>query len=367
MIGWGDIYKVVEAMAPLYMALGLGYGSVRWWHVFTPSECDTINRLVAYFAFPFFAFQFTLNTDPFTMNYRAIAADIISKVIIIVTLAFWAKFSNNKGSYTWSITGFSLATLTNSLVVGVPLLRAMYGEWASQLVVQLSVFQAIAWLTLLLFVLEVRKAGNGMIEASTEVMNGHTDGCTIEGGVKDVEVGSIDDVASLVSVKPSFCSLMKVVLVKLAINPNSYASIVGITWALIANRWHFALPGILDGCVQIMAKAGTGMAMFSMGLFMATQEKIISCGPSLTAFGMILRFIAGPAAMAIGSIAVGLRGDLLRVAIIQAAVPQSITSFVYAREYGLHADVISTAVIFGMLVSLPVLVSYYILLGFIGN
>lgn len=50
---------------------------------------------------------------------------------------------------------------------------------------------------------------------------------------------------------------------------------------------------------------------------MATQEKIFSCGPSLTIFGMALRFIAGPAAMAIGSIAVGLRGDVLRVAIIQ--------------------------------------------------
>ena len=50
---------------------------------------------------------------------------------------------------------------------------------------------------------------------------------------------------------------------------------------------------------------------------MALQEKLIACGPSLTIFGMVLRFIAGPAAMAIGSILVGLHGDVLRVAIIQ--------------------------------------------------
>lgn len=56
------------------------------------------------------------------------------------------------------------------------------------------------------------------------------------------------------------------------------------------------------------------------GLFMARQEKLISCGPSLTVFGMVLRFIAGPAAMAIGSIAVGLHGDVLRVAIIQVII-----------------------------------------------
>lgn len=52
---------------------------------------------------------------------------------------------------------------------------------------------------------------------------------------------------------------------------------------------------------------------------MSLQEKLIACGPSLTAVGMVLRFIAGPAAMAIGSIAVGLHGDALRIAIIQVS------------------------------------------------
>lgn len=53
------------------------------------------------------------------------------------------------------------------------------------------------------------------------------------------------------------------------------------------------------------------------GIFMALQEKLIVCGTSLTVIGMVLKFIAGPAAMAIGSLAVGLHGDVLRVAIIQ--------------------------------------------------
>jgi len=50
---------------------------------------------------------------------------------------------------------------------------------------------------------------------------------------------------------------------------------------------------------------------------MALQEKVISCGPSLTVFGLVLKFIAGPAAMAISAFIVGLRGDVLRIAIIQ--------------------------------------------------
>ena len=61
-----------------------------------------------------------------------------------------------------------------------------------------------------------------------------------------------------------------------------------------------------------------------VGIFMALQEKFVACGTSLTIIGMVLRFIAGPAAMAIGCIAVGLHGDVLRVAIIQVIITKSI-------------------------------------------
>ncbi|KAM3353693.1 hypothetical protein ACQJBY_024696 [Aegilops geniculata] len=354
MIGWGDVYKVVAATAPLYFALFLGYGSVRWWRIFTREQCDAVNRLVAFFALPFFTFEFTLHTDPFQVNYRAVAADVISKAVIVAVIAVWARFlgrnGGGKGAAGWSITGFSLSTLTNSLVVGVPMARAMYGEWAQQLVVQLSVFQAIVWLTLLLFVLEVRKAAIGMY-VDVGRKNVVHDAAMPESPVKaDVEAVPTGAVAVLVvgggeevGGKPSVWRLVKTVAHKLARNPNTYASFVGITWACVANRLHMELPSVLENSVLIMSKSGTGMAMFSMGLFMAQQEKILACGPSYAALGLALKFGLGPVAMAIGSIAVGLRGDVLRVAIIQAALPQSITSFIFAKEYGLHADVLSTA------------------------
>ncbi|XP_011014382.1 PREDICTED: putative auxin efflux carrier component 8 [Populus euphratica] len=345
MIGWEDVYKVVVAVVPLYVALVLGYGSVRWWKVFTPEQCGAINRFVCYFTLPLFTFEFTAHVDPFKMNYLFIGADAVSKVIIVAVLAFWAKCSS-KGSYSWSITSFSLCTLTNSLVVGVPIIKAMYGTAGVDLVVQSSVIQAIIWLTLLLLVLEFRRTGLGFSSNNSD---------------KDLE-GSVDNTESS---RPAFWCLMKTVWVKLAMNPNSYACIIGLVWAFISNRWHFEMPAMMEGSILIMSKAGTGTAMFSMGIFMALQEKVISCGASLTVIGMILRFIAGPAAMAIGSIAVGLQGDVLRVAIIQAALPQSITSFIFAKEYGLHAEVLSTAVIFGMLAALPILIAYYAILEFV--
>lgn len=56
------------------------------------------------------------------------------------------------------------------------------------------------------------------------------------------------------------------------------------------------------------------------GLFMALQPKIIACGNSVATFSMAVRFLTGPAVMAAASIAVGLRGTLLHVAIVQVII-----------------------------------------------
>ncbi|XP_026382990.1 auxin efflux carrier component 5-like isoform X2 [Papaver somniferum] len=330
MIGMGDIYKVVVAMTPLYVALVLGYGSVKWWKMFSPEQCDAINKFVCYFTLPLFTFHFTSQVDPFGWNYKFLAADAISKVIIVIVLVAWAKGSSN-GCYTWLITSFSLSTLTNSLVVGVPMLKAMYGDLGVNIVVESTVFQGIVWLSTLLFVLEFRKANDS---SSLNIVDSQM--------VNDLERND-NSVSDTTIPRPSFLSMMKTVCVKLILNPNAQASVIGITWAFISNRWHIEMPTIVEESVLIMSKAGIGSAMFSMGLFTALQEKILACGVRLTLFGLVLRFIAGPAAMAIGCLAVGLRGDVLRVAIVQAALPQAIASFIYAKEYGLHADVLSTA------------------------
>lgn len=50
---------------------------------------------------------------------------------------------------------------------------------------------------------------------------------------------------------------------------------------------------------------------------MALQPKIIACGNSVAGFAMAVRFLTGPAVMAAASIAVGLRGTLLHLAIVQ--------------------------------------------------
>ena len=164
MITGTDFYHVMTAMVPLYVAMILAYGSVRWWRIFTPDQCSGINRFVALFAVPLLSFHFISTNDPYAMQYRFLAADSLQKLVILAALAVWhnvlSRYRRGAGaaSLDWTITLFSLSTLPNTLVMGIPLLRAMYGDFSGNLMVQIVVLQSVIWYTLMLFLFEYRGA-----------------------------------------------------------------------------------------------------------------------------------------------------------------------------------------------------------------
>ncbi|KAL7160803.1 hypothetical protein ACSBR2_041447 [Camellia fascicularis] len=616
MITLSDFYHVMTAVVPLYVAMILAYGSVKWWKIFSPDQCSGINRFVALFAVPLLSFHFISTNNPYTMNLRFIAADTLQKIIVLVVLAVWSKVSK-RGCLEWTITLFSLSTLPNTLVMGIPLLKGMYGDFSGSLMVQIVVLQCIIWYTLMLFMFEYRAAklliseqfpdtagsivsihvdsdvmsldGRQALETETEIKEdgklhvtvrksnasrsdifsrrsqglssttprpsnltnaeiyslqssrnptprgssfNHTDfysmvgggggrnsnfgpsdvyglptsrgptprpsnyeeeggggslnkarfhyhagtapgnahypapnpgmfsptgskamgpGANVvkkangqaqqqkteEGGGRDLHMfvwsssaspvsdvfgghdyGALEQPSKEVRVAvspgkveghrenqedylekdefsfgnkglegemnnhdgekvgenknrgkamPPTSVMTRLILImvwrKLIRNPNTYSSLIGLTWSLVSYRWHVVMPAIIQKSIAILSDAGLGMAMFSLGLFMALQPRIIACGNSIATFAMAVRFLTGPAVMAAASIAVGLRGVLLHVAIVQAALPQGIVPFVFAKEYNVHPDILSTGVIFGMLIALPITLVYYILLG----
>ncbi|KAF5176907.1 Auxin efflux carrier component 1a [Thalictrum thalictroides] len=608
MITLSDFYHVMTAVVPLYVAMILAYGSVKWWKIFTPDQCSGINRFVALFAVPLLSFHFIASNNPYKMNFRFIAADTLQKIIMLIVLGIWSKVSK-RGCLEWTITLFSLSTLPNTLVMGIPLLKGMYGNSSGSLMVQIVVLQCIIWYTLMLFMFEYRGARmliteqfpdtagsivsitvdsdvvsldgrDGMVETEAEIKEdgklhvtvrksnasrseifsrrsqglssntprpsnltnaeiyslqssrnptprgssfNHTDfysmvaggrgsnfgpsdayglttsrgptprpsnyeeemnnnktrfhyhGGQQDGGrhypapnpdmfsptgsrtlpsattattkkpngqlttqqkpeegtrdlhmfvwsssaspvsdvfgsqeygahehsAKDVRVavspGKVegdqedylqkdefsfgnramgdremnDEPTKITDTKgkamPPTSVMTRLILImvwrKLIRNPNTYSSLIGLTWSLVSFRWDVKMPAIVAQSISILSDAGLGMAMFSLGLFMALQPRIIACGNSIATFAMAVRFLTGPAVMAAASIAVGLRGVLLHIAIVQAALPQGIVPFVFAKEYNVHPEILSTAVIFGMLIALPITLVYYILLG----
>jgi hypothetical protein len=56
---------------------------------------------------------------------------------------------------------------------------------------------------------------------------------------------------------------------------------------------------------------------FLTGLFMASRVSIIACGTRMALVAMAMKFLMGPALMAVSSAATGLKGKVFREAIVQ--------------------------------------------------
>ncbi|CAL9083258.1 unnamed protein product [Musa textilis] len=379
MISKSSLYHVVEAMAPLYVAMGLGYASVRF-RAFTPEQCAGINHFVALFAMPLLIFRMISSNDPYAMNLRFIAADTIQKAAILAALALWARLSA-RGSLAWVVTLFSLATLPNTIIMGVPILRGMYGSMSGTLMVQIVVLQFAFWYVLVVFLFEYMAAQRALVakqqQAAAIVL-------TVLDGDQQINASAVVPVtegdrdadtsteaatppppaeAEAAMAAPSVKLILLMAAKKILKIPSIHASMLGLVWSFIAYREGIKLPTIIDDSVAIISVSATGLATFSVGTFMAQQSRFISCGYSVASLAMAMRFLVGPAVMAASSLAVGLHGDLLHVGIVQAALPLAVISFVYAKEYNVHPEIMSTGVIVGTFASFPITIIYYILLG----
>ncbi|PKI74382.1 hypothetical protein CRG98_005262, partial [Punica granatum] len=51
---------------------------------------------------------------------------------------------------------------------------------------------------------------------------------------------------------------------KLIRNPNTYSSLIGLTWSLVSFKWNVEMPAIIAKSIAILSDAGLGMAMFSL-------------------------------------------------------------------------------------------------------
>ncbi|KAK4603966.1 hypothetical protein RGQ29_012468 [Quercus rubra] len=358
MISLAEVYHVVAATVPLYVVMIIAYISVKWWKLFTPDQCSGINKFVAQFSVPLLSFQIISGNNPYKMNLRLILADFLQKLLAFLVLTAISKVSPG-GNLNWIITGLSLATLPNTLFLGRPLLKAMYGDQAIVLLDQIIVLQSLIWYNLLLFLFELNATRVAPMAPPLEDPVGVEAPQEAQTKEEEEEVRN----GSRTSRKVKTLSILLNVGKKLIRNPNTHATLMGLIWGSIHFKWKVKMPGIVNQSITIISNGGVGMAMFSLGLFMASRPSIIACGTRMAILAMGMKFLLGPALMAASSTASGLRGIVFRTAIVQAALPQGIVPFVFAREYNVHPDILSTGVIFGMLIALPIALAYYFLLA----
>ncbi|KAG2601365.1 probable auxin efflux carrier component 9 [Panicum virgatum] len=422
MIPGSAVYHVVEAMAPLYTAAVLGYASVRWLKAFSDEQCAGINHFVALYAVPVLIFHMVSTNDPYHMNERLIAADTLQKAIMLLALTAWAFWSHlrarRRGAkqdaaaapIKWVVTNFSVASLPNTIIMGVPLLDGMYGSVSGGLMKQIVVMQFCIWYNVVIFLYEFMAARDRSAKISpvsvAAAAAGSRDRIGENGGsihaqgsrhqvVVNIEITEVTAAAAASPAAPDSAAeeaaaaakelaaeevpavpppapeqqvppVMHVVWMavkKLLQIPNTYASFLGLIWSLMAFKIGFSMPKIVDDSLFIIYTTAVGLSMFASGTFIARQSRFVPCGYTIASLSMVLKFLIGPVIMLLVSLAIGMHGTLLHIAVVQAALPLAVTSFVYAEEYKVHADIMSTGVILGIFISLPVTIVYYILLG----
>ncbi|XP_024394044.1 probable auxin efflux carrier component 9 [Physcomitrium patens] len=427
MLTGGQFYDVLCAVVPLYVALFLGYGSLKWWGVVTPEQSAGISRFNALIAMPPLIFEIIAFNNPYTMNNRLIAAYCLSNGIVLVGLCAWV-WCTKCGNLDWVITLFQLSVMPNTIIVGIPVLSPLYSVTESGIA---AIFIGqVLWLfpTLFLYELkEVRKMGQPAVGSVAQVQDdgprslhsgettesaaehgfeGHESGIPAlltQGEHNDFRIGIGDEpshAATEVSHKdeehvkngsrqrnsfsvangesgtrengtehghemaPSQMNLKEMaikVAKKMVQLPLTHATVMGIVYSLIAGRWGFDPLRILRNSLDIMGRITLGLTMYSIGLFMAGQKKLVASW-WVAFYGAFCRFIVGPGTMGVASLLLGLRGDTLRFAFLQAALPQAVISFVFAKDYNLHTDVFTTAVSLQTIVFMPIVLVYYTLL-----
>ncbi|CAG7911227.1 unnamed protein product [Brassica rapa] len=315
MISWLDVYHVFSATVPLYVAMILGYLSAKHLNIFSLEQCAGINKFVAKFSVPLLSFQVISQNNPFKMSPRLILSDILQKifafVVLAVVLRFWHPTGGRGGKLGWIITGLSVSVLPNTLILGIPILSAIDGDAAVNILVQIVVLQSLIWYNILLFLFEINAARKITSSGASIEHRGN------DNEEADIEQEPKEEVAIVRTRSPGTGKILLKAWQKLIINPNTYAALFGLVWATLHFRLGWKLPEMIGKSVHMISDGGLGMAMFSLGLFMASQSSIIACGTKMAIITMVLKFVIGPALMVASAFSIRLRSTLFRVTVLQ--------------------------------------------------
>jgi hypothetical protein len=69
------------------------------------------------------------------------------------------------------------------------------------------------------------------------------------------------------------------------------------------------------------------------GTFIARQSRFVPCGYTIASLSMVLKFLIGPIIMLLASLAVGMHGTLLHIAVVQVSHQQLAQ---YVQELAVH-------------------------------
>lgn len=148
---------------------------------------------------------------------------------------------------------------------------------------------------------------------------------------------------------PLFLSVTAALMVRLLPWPHGFSALPGF----------MALGGVFSQCLAYLSQGTTPLILLAVGA--ALQPRIALAAPGAALLPCLLKLIICPLAMWGACRLLGFQGDLLRVGILQAAMPTSVLASVLCVQNGMEGPLAVSVVFLTTvlsLVSVPLLLSW---------
>ncbi|MEM7041210.1 MAG: AEC family transporter [Pseudomonadota bacterium] len=310
--------STLDAVVPLFALIVLGFvaGKFRW---IDGAGVKTLVTFIFNIAMPALLFRLVVTSDVaglidlrFVFGYFS----VLAAVALIGALLGWALL-NQRGPEL-VIQGFG-SCFPNTVLLGIPLMIALYGERGAVPVTMIFVFN-VALYSLVTMLLEIVRKGDSRVRP---------------------------------------VALVTTTLRAIIGNPIILAAIFG----MIVGSLGFGLAPMLDETLSFIGQAGPPTALFALGASLGVREVARGLHGPLGAAGLmtVTKLAIHPALAWATAAALGLDAFLTAALVIVAALPVGANVYIFAQHYDVAVPEASSAVLISTaisMVTIPVLLSF---------
>lgn len=292
------MFTVLSVIGPVFALVALGYVSVRL-KLYPEAGVGGLIGFVNNFATPCLLFQAMLRVDfGSTFNPKYLFSFYIGAFICFAISFAIARYLFKRRAGESVAVGFS-AYFTNTVLLGLPIIQRAYGDDALPLLFAIVGFHAPLLMSFGMIVMEfARRDGEPLGKA----------------------------------VRQS--------LIRVFRNPL----LIGISLGILMNLSGVSLPAIIDDATKMMATAVLPAALFGLGGALVQYKLRESWGQAL--ISSLLKLVIHPLiALIFTHYIFDLSLDLVRVAVLTAAMPSGLNVYIFATLYNRSTDVAANTVL----------------------
>ena len=289
---------VVAVVLPVFGTVVLGYALARW-RLFSAEVGTALVRFMYYLAIPAMLFRSLASAElPAQIPWSYLFAFYLPALAIFLGAMFLARLRFGWQRREEGIAGMA-ASYSNMIMLGYPLTLAAFGSAGA-----VPMFILLATQSTLLFPLV------------TYSIEGRGDSGFRWRG-----------------------------MAKLALNPVILSLTLGVTANLMGIAMH---PGP-DRMLELLGAAGPGCALVALGIGLAQYE--LSGDYRNVAQLVVIKNLVYPAGVWLGCMLSGVEDEWLYVAVLLAAMPTGINTFIFSSRYGIHEETVSKTIVVSTVVS----------------